>query len=685
MTFSSKALIFFILINLSAPSILKAQMVLIKNFGLLSISNSKNTTMTISPYSKEILLRKNKETIRTVFKKNITLTTYETYIKDRKYIIHYTYNHLSQNTSTVVDIISDHAPHYLEIASCSTVNPLEKTAIQINELTSFASNSVSPNIKENLIDESCRSLLNKRFLKLLNEEISKFSSVESHLAKCFSSKTVESKLKNEGEPIPHLITRILNSYNNDSTMIASKGVASFVIKCEQYSSPPSFLAKYKDNSITIPVFNSAFNLEDDCHNLSSVLTHEYIHHAGIENETEVEKIDNLCRSILSPATNGSPACSGKQRSEMLTSLKKADELKLKSHLQEKTAEIIANEQKEISPKLVQELEKAPLKEVKVSDATWSSLANDPNATIPTAERNSIAATMNSNFESMSGSLNRALGATQTPALAANDSPASSSSGSSSASSETTGSGSGSGSRSPASSYERAERETYSSDSSKNSRGSRGSKESTGPSNEFHTVEEYIVDSKNAKDPRSFNIPGARQGASADRGQDQSVAATTRQGMSATASTGENPAEGSQVTNAGRARNSEIARSASGGEFAGGDVSSGGTSSLPAQGSGSGLAPARGSNRRQPASQGGGSSSNAFNGGNSVSSLKEQTLIRGSDYESITSNYRRRDFSNELHQQGVSIYIEKQGMSLGRSDAKIKFIDNGEYLRRAEGN
>lgn len=634
--------------------------------GFYSLSNGKGTNLTLSPVTRSLLLRKENGTLLVKRDKQFEISTFETHKNNRVFTVVSKLD-LKRNISRTEIFISEDKELYLDI--CNEDKKIIKLNAEISKILESSSESGS-DIEDYLtpiIDPSCKNSLAKMSLFDLKNTVKNFFTESSSIHQCLS-KINKSKDLLKGKEVTDGLLLLVSGYENDRALLKNSMTPKFSIKCEKFENPP-YQAKFFENSIILPVVDNRIK-PGPCQNLDSILVHEYIHKNGVKEETTVKGIENICLGTDNIEAQ-TKECSSNNAE--LTGYKSLDR-----EITQKMAETLKSEQAALTPSVEKEIAKAPVKEVKVSDATWSSLANDPNATIPTAERNSIAATMNSNFESMSGSLNRALGATQTPALAANESPASSSSGSSSASSESTSSAS----RSPASSYERAERETYSSDNSKNSRGSRGSKESTGPSNEFHTVEEYIVDSKNAKDPRSFNIPGARQGASADRGQDQSVAATTRQGMSATASTGENPAEGSQVTNAGRARNSEIARSASGGDFAGGDVSSGGTASLPAQGSGP--APAR-SNRRQPASQGGGSSSNAFNGGNSVSSLKEQTLIRGSDYESITSNYRRRDFSNELHQQGVSIYIEKQGMSLGRSDAKIKFIDNGEYLRRAEGN
>ena len=662
----SKGLIFTFLVILFYPICYGHTKVTDSKLGsFYSISNGKGTTLTVSPSNKTIILQKREGTL--IFRQNQHITTYS--LSSTKNGKQYTVSlstDLSRNLTTTNFNIDKIPTQYN--TRCFSESQIKRLNEEVQKLIRFSKNNDSSYVSK-IIDDSCEKYLLPQRIAYLEDEIANHFSENSNLHKCLSSPKLKESLGKSSEVFEDLM-KAVNGYVNDLSLTTANKSPDFKIRCESYKEEQKHNAKYENGEISIAVINGKLP-RTECQDFDSILTHEYLHKVGVK-EKNIKAIERFCLEVTNPEVLKNPKCAV-QFAEMTSQSRVIQEV---DHKAEK---VIKAEQAKLTPIVQKELEKAPLKEVKVSDATWSSLANDPNATIPTAERNSIAATMNSNFESMSGSLNRALGATQTPALAANESPASSSSGSSSASSESTSSAS----RSPASSYERAERETYSSDNSKNSRGSRGSKESTGPSNEFHTVEEYIVDSKNAKDPRSFNIPGARQGASADRGQDQSVAATTRQGMSATASTGENPAEGSQVTNAGRARNSEIARSASGGDFAGGDVSSGGTSSLPAQGSGP--APARGSNRRQPASQGGGSSSNAFNGGNSVSSLKEQTLIRGSDYESITSNYRRRDFSNELHQQGVSIYIEKQGMSLGRSDAKIKFIDNGEYLRRAEGN
>lgn len=664
----SKDLKILITILLFTP-ILHGQPHLSRLAGFYTLANGKGTNLTISPIKHSLILRKENGTLLVKRDKHFETSVFETQI-DKKIYTLTNKNDLRNNQQRIEVSITEARELYLDI--CNEETKIEKLDIEIAKILK---SSIEADYAATIIDPSCKQNLGAIDFLRLRTKVKEFFTEASPLYKCLSSvgKNNDS-LKDKG--IADSFLHLVSGYENDRALLKNSKSPTFSIKCEK-ADDPSSRAKFFDNTITLPTSGGKIKIEE-CQTLDSTLSHEYMHKTGIKDENLVHAVEKTCMKFNATTSTSEVACNDKSSKVNVQS-----ELRRNLEVNQNIDEVLNSQQAKLTPIVQKELEKAPIKEVKVSDATWSSLANDPNATIPTAERNSIAATMNSNFESMSGSLNRALGATQTPALAANESPASSSSGSSSASSETTGSGSGS--RSPASSYERAERETYSSDNSKNSRGSRGSKESTGPSNEFHTVEEYIVDSKNAKDPRSFNIPGTRQGASAGRGQDQSVAATPRQGMSATTSTGENPTENSQVTNAGRARNSEIARSASGGEFAGGDVSSGGTSSLPAQGSGSGPAPARGSNRRQPASQGGGSSSNAFNGGNSVSSLKEQTLIRGSDYESITSNYRRRDFSNELHQQGVSIYVEKQGMSLGRSDAKIKFIDNGEYLRRAEGN
>lgn len=600
--------------------------------GIRSVSNGKGTTLSINPSSRTIVLRKQNGYLILDLSSGRSI-----------------YNFVSGTNTSINKLIYKKNPQGYKLGFYQFQNDFDYSACTPEDSISKLSDSmqkITASIKDDpskessteeasILDKSCEDKLGKSKFALKKVAMN-IAAEDSYLGRCLSNPIAKeklSKIKNFGENID----LIVNELANDRAQF-QQGKLPLKIACEDSPAQAKFNAKYKNGVITLPVNNNT-PVKTDCLTQEAILSHELLHKAGIKSEKHVAIFDAICSSIDNPDTVDDKKCAS--QFSMKSCVKSPEKCGMAAQMATKEA-LLKHEktiQKKAAKVVKDEVAKSSIKDVAVSEEDWNSLSSDQDTIQSNTATRNIASTMSENYDSFSGAVNRTAAIMQSPAYAASSSDSN---------------------------------DSYSSTSSSTSR-SRYVSRSSSDDDAMYTTEEYLADkypevsvSKKSATLSTNSQPTVTRGIASTN----NPSSTDTAGLEAsTSDKSENIKSSRNVTK----RNTS--ETASGATTSASGNSLGGTS---ANGNGAGTSiSANGSARRGIAQA---STSPA------IATLQTNEVVTGSAYQKITSSYDNPTFSRELSEQGVSITISSEGVTLGKkiNQATLKFIDDGKSLKRVKG-
>ncbi|UOF00833.1 hypothetical protein [Bdellovibrio reynosensis] len=608
-----------------------------------TISNDTGIALTINTKLRSAVLRKNNGYLRLFF---VDDTPVYTFVSDKKRDS-YTFFYKKKNAELSVNFIRE-PNEELYSDNCNAENKIDRLAKNIDAIATFEGIEDSPSLGRAMLDVSCKEkLVPTEQLKIKTIAAGLFKG-DSYLAKCLSDKSAQdkfSKIKNFDEDLELIVNEMANSQN-----LAKQMKAPVLISCEDSQIPSAFNAKFINGTITLPVSEKKF-LKNECMTTDAILSHELLHKAGVKDEKRVAIFDAICASVSNPEAVENKSC--EKQYTMKRCIKMPNDCGgIPTQLAVKNTIKSAKEQehKKAAAVAKKEVEKAPIKEVTLTEKDWQALESPVDTPESTAATRSIASTMSSNFDSFAGAVNRTIGIIESPAYAASakgDTSTSSSNisapsiNTAAASLETSKSTSGIGSKSKAS--DSTDDDTY------------------------YTTEEYLADKYPVAKTRSVASASNEPKAGSSFEVNASAGAKSPDGSSSAETAGAVLARGTL------AKNGEIAEPSQ--------------RSMPSASGASGTSLNSSLNYSSPAMRPAGNRTpNEFKTSVPITTLQRNDTITGQEYKEITASYDNPQFSKDLRNEGVSITLSQEGSNLGQvpSKASLRFVDDGQSLKRVKG-